>query len=53
MKKYNGQSELSMPVRELYSVLEKGNIFKDVNEKILYLERIERYLNIKNSPLKK
>lgn len=40
VKNFDGKLDISVPVRKMYSVLEMGNIFKDVNEKILYLERI-------------
>lgn len=37
---FEGRIDTCMPVRKMYSMLELGGIFKDGNDKMLYLERI-------------
>lgn len=35
------------------SLLEKGNLFKDLNEKLVFIEKIERWLNLRGVLSKK
>jgi hypothetical protein len=43
----------TVSVRQIYTLLLRCNILKEAAEKILFLERIERSLNVKSSLLRK